>query len=156
MLQTITSDYTQHPESFNARSLCQVILNTNADRTSPFACLFLLESLSKEQLLSMLKHFTLLCSKPGAVKPMDLLNTVTALVPYAKSQKSLVAPITISMGVSSWIGCKGNSVSPQLMSNLLLFLAKMGAKSAPLIDLFDSKLAKKLGDFQDEVLFGVE
>ena len=101
--------------------------------------------------MSMLKHFTLLCSKPGAVKPIDLLNTVTALVPYAKSQKSLVVPITISMGVSSWIGCKGNSVSPQLMSNLLLFLAKMGAKSVPLIDLFNSKFAKKLGDFQDEV-----
>ena len=54
----------------------------------------------------MLKHFTLLCSKPGAVKPMDLLNTVTALVPYAKSQKSLVVPITISMVAgersSSW------------------------------------------------------
>ena len=38
-----------------------------------------------------------------------------------------------------------------IIINLLFFLAKMGAKSAPLIDLFDSKLAKKLGDFQDEV-----
>ena len=101
--------------------------------------------------MSLLKRFTVLCSQQGKVSGIDLVNTVTSLVPYTKKHKSLVIPITISMGVSAWIGCKGNVLTPSMISDLMLFVAKMGTKSVPLIELFEKRYSTKMGEFSDEV-----
>lgn len=69
------NDFIKHPESFNSRCICQLVLDTSRNSNNVIEKWWL-GDLKEQTVLQLVKQFATLCGIPGKVSKDDIVYTV--------------------------------------------------------------------------------